>query len=116
MNIIKQLFTPNAVKQINAREFEDIRKSNSNAVVLDVRTDREFQQHNIPGALHINLQSRSFSDKIDELDKSKTYLVYCRSGRRSAMACKLMQNKGFQDCQNLSGGIMSWETFTNHSN
>ena len=116
MNFLKQLFKSTPVKQLDAGAFEQIRQTDPNAVVIDVRTDREFNQHQVPGALHINLQSRSFSGELSKLDKSARYLVYCRSGRRSAMACKLMAGMGFQDCNNLSGGILAWEQYVKQSN
>jgi rhodanese-related sulfurtransferase len=75
-----------------------------NAVLLDVRTPDEFAGGTIPGALNVDFFSTSFTQKVDKLDKSATYFVFCRSGNRSGQACKIMHQMGF-DVRNLSGGI-----------
>ncbi|HAY35298.1 MAG TPA: rhodanese-like domain-containing protein, partial [Bacteroidetes bacterium] len=49
-----------------------------------------------------------FEDALDELDKRKKYLVYCRSGNRSRQAMFLMRDLGFEEVNNLSEGIISW--------
>jgi rhodanese-related sulfurtransferase len=80
----------------------------SGAVVLDVRTNGEFKSGHIEKAVQIDISSNGFTDKIGQLDKNKTYLVYCRSGNRSATACRVMAANGFTNLFNLSGGIGAW--------
>jgi len=83
---------------------------NSNAVVLDVRTLDEVTQGVIPNALHIDIfKGQGFIDEVEQLPKDKTYFVYCRSGRRSAQACDVMQKLGFKETYNLLGGILEWQ-------
>ncbi|MAX79377.1 MAG: rhodanese [Crocinitomicaceae bacterium] len=96
-------------ENINATAFEKEVASNSDAVLVDVRTREEFEAGHIPGAVNIDISSFDFADKISELDKAKQYLVYCRSGARSFNACNIMVNEGFQKLTNLQGGIMSWQ-------
>ncbi|MGB0306012.1 MAG: rhodanese-like domain-containing protein [Flavobacteriaceae bacterium] len=80
------------------------------AVVLDVRTEEEFESGYIPNAKNIDLRMGSgFIDEINSLDKSKSYYVYCRSGARSAQAVQLMRDLGFNKTYNLLGGILEWE-------
>ena len=80
------------------------------AVVLDVRTEDEFDQGIIPNAINIDIyKGQGFIYKLEELDKSKTYYVYCRSGARSGQACKIMNELGFEKAYNLVGGILAWE-------
>jgi rhodanese-related sulfurtransferase len=55
------------------------------------------------------VRSPDFEKKVAELPKGKTYLVHCRSGRRSVTACDKMSAIGFGDCYNLLGGIEAWE-------
>ena len=82
----------------------------ANAVVLDVRTEDEFDQGIIPNAINIDIyKGQGFIYKLEELDKSKTYYVYCRSGARSGQACKIMNELGFEKAYNLVGGILAWE-------
>ena len=69
---------------------------NPKFILLDVRTPQEFSTGHIKGALNINFSAPDFASKIDELDKSATYLVYCKVGGRSSKAMKLMQEKGFK--------------------
>ncbi len=85
------------------KEFQ----ASKNAVLLDVRTAMEVRSGALPGALHIDIMSPSFAQKIAVLDRSKTYFIYCRSGNRSAQACQIMHRQGF-DVRNLMGGIGAW--------
>ena len=55
------------------------------------------------------MKNPGFSDEIQKLDKTKPYLVYCRSGRRSAAAMQQMKDAGFTNVTNLDGGIMGWQ-------
>ncbi len=77
-------------------------------VVLDVRTPGEIVQGKINGAIEIDFKGPDFEQKIAELDKNKTYLVYCRSGGRSSNTCDLMEKKGFKKVHNLLGGYSKW--------
>ncbi len=82
--------------------------NNPDVVILDVRTPREVAQGAIEGAVNINLYEPDFDQKIEKLDKSKTYLVYCRSGHRSVTASNKMLSKGFTKVYNLLGGYNAW--------
>lgn len=92
-----------------ARVIIEERKGAPDFIVLDVRTVDEFSGGHIEGAENIDVKSASFSDDIGKLDKSKTYLVYCRSGRRSAAAVEIMQQAGFTDIYVMPGGILGWQ-------
>lgn len=97
-------------KNIEPEEFKKLKEENPDAVILDVRTPPEKQEGYIPGYQMVNFNDPLFPDKLEELDKDKTYLVYCRSGNRSGQACRLMKEKGFKTCYNLDGGIIAWNT------
>jgi phage shock protein E len=77
-------------------------------VILDVRTKEEFNEGHIANAININVESDTFLSEIAKLDKSKTYAVYCRSGRRSADAVAKMSNEEFISLANLNGGVIDW--------
>lgn len=84
-------------------------KNEKKAIVIDVRTPAEWQQGVIEGtSLFIDYNSPSFKQQLAKLDKSKTYVVYCRSGARSAGASQVMVDNGFKNVINMQGGIMSW--------
>jgi rhodanese-related sulfurtransferase len=77
-------------------------------VLLDVRTPEETAQGKIEGTITLDFKNPNFAAEVEKLDKSKTYLVYCRSGNRSGKACKLMAEKGFTNLFNLAGGYLAW--------
>jgi rhodanese-related sulfurtransferase len=101
------LKTKKNYEDVNAATFKTL-MSETSGIILDVRTPAEFKQSAIDGAINIDCMGSNFVKKIEELDKSKTYFVYCRSGNRSGSACKLMGNAGFENLYNLSGGLMRW--------
>ena len=79
------------------------------SVILDVRTEEEFESGYIKGALNMDIHGGAdFLASIDALDKSKSYFVSCRSGARRAQACQLMIQKGFIAVYNLDGGVLNW--------
>ncbi|MFC1987165.1 rhodanese-like domain-containing protein [Chloroflexota bacterium] len=82
-------------------------KSNHDFVIIDVRTPEEFADGHLENALNINFNSGTFSDDINKLDKDKTYLVYCRTGNRSAQAAAVMADLGFREIYDM-GGIIDW--------
>jgi len=79
-----------------------------NSVLLDVRSAGEFEAGRIKGARNIDVSSRDFLGQLEKLPKDKTYLVYCRSGNRSGMACQIMADLGFKNVKNLQRGLMTW--------
>ena len=100
--------TQPAVKKISLEEFEKMRKDKG-AVVLDVRTPREFEAGHVPGAVNIPWQSPDFDKQVEKLDKSKTYLVHCYSGSRSAAATKEMTKLNFDHLFDFSGGMRAYQ-------
>lgn len=75
------------------------------AVLLDVRTTGEFSQGHLPGAINVPVQD--LDQRLDELDPKKSYVVYCRSGARSARAKRLLESKGFSGVSDL-GAMSRW--------
>lgn len=98
----------NDIDVIEAHDLIVENNSDPKLVILDVRTPDEYSSERIEDSQNINFNSGNFKRKVNELDKTKKYLVYCRSGRRSANAVKEMKKLGFEDVLNISGGIMKW--------
>ena len=78
-------------------------------VLLDVREDYERSEFNI-GGIHVPL-----GDLMGSLDKlaphkDEEIIVYCRSGKRSAMAAQLLGQSGFKNVRNLDGGMLAWQS------
>ncbi|MCG8569925.1 MAG: rhodanese-like domain-containing protein [Spirochaetes bacterium] len=84
-------------------------KNNSDFVILDVRTSGEYNDGYIKDAENIDYYGNDFEDNLKDLDKDKTYLIYCRSGNRSSKTLKIMKNLGFDDLSNMLGGIGAWQ-------
>lgn len=96
-----------AYKNVDVNGFEQLIKSDS-VQLVDVRRADEFAEGHIPGAIHIDVLTPSFlSVALTKLDKHRPCAVYCRSGKRSAMAAALLAKEGFT-VTNLSGGILAW--------
>ena len=85
-------------------------KDNSNFVILDVRTPEEFLGEYIENAVNLDYYSDTFRNDLDKLDKNKTYLIYCRSGRRSENALNIMKELDFREVYNMLGGIIKWKS------
>lgn len=85
-------------------------ENDENAFILDVRTEDECNEGMIPEAVNIDIyKGQGFIYLIEELDKSKNYYVYCRSGGRSGQACSIMNQLGFKNTYNLLGGMLEWK-------
>lgn len=94
---------------LRAKKFNRWRQQ-SNTIVLDVRTPEEFKEGHIPGARNIDVkQDSSFRQQVLQLDPSKRYLLYCRTGKRSTKAMVILTQAGFPKLYQLKGGIESWK-------
>jgi len=96
-------------KNVSPDEAEKLLKENPNIVVLDVRTEDEFKSGHIPGAKNLSILSPDFAKQLAALDKSKTYLVHCAAGHRSARACLAMDEQKFTSILHLNEGFKAWE-------
>ena len=90
-----------------AKELIMSSHNNMDFIILDVRTPEEYDRGHLKNAILINFYNPNFSHELDQLDKSKDYLVYCRSGGRSLNATKMMVEKGFTTVMNLKRGVGS---------
>ncbi len=95
---------------LTQEEFKNMEANLSEDVVLlDVRTDSEVAKGMIEGAIQIDYRKDNFRDEVAKLDSSKTYVVYCRSGGRSAKASKIMAEEyGHRNVKNLLGGYSKY--------
>lgn len=95
---------------ISQQEWWEKAQEDSNAVILDVRTEDEWNRGIIPGAINIDIyKGQGFIYAVEELDKAKNYYIYCAAGGRSGQACNIMQQLGFETTYNLVGGISQWD-------
>ena len=94
-------------KKPDINESVEIFKQTPGAVLLDVRTEEEFNEGHIPGSINISVQ---YINKIESMveDKETPLFVYCRSGRRSGNATVFLKRMGYTNVNNI-GGIMSYK-------
>jgi thioredoxin 1 len=97
----------NAYK-LDVTSFETMLEKNNQAILLDVRTPEEYAGGYIRNAVLMNFYD-DFNSKTKDLDKSKTYFVYCKAGPRSTSAAATLREQGFKEVYELAGGIMAWE-------
>ena len=76
--------------------------------LIDVRTPAEFDQGHLEGAELVDFNAPDVRDRIAEFDPSGDYVIYCRSGNRSAGAREIMTELGFEDVADIDGGIAAW--------
>ncbi|MCM3411385.1 rhodanese-like domain-containing protein [Metabacillus litoralis] len=98
------------MKQFTAKEVENMLTQGRSVNIVDVREVEEVQAGKIPCAFHIPLGLLEF--RMNELDKSKEYILVCRSGGRSGRAYQFLENQGF-NVINMTGGMLDWEGETN---
>ena len=97
------------MENLTSNELIDKLDNDKNAFLLDVRSEEEYEESNIPNSKLLNIRDpQSFMDGLQDLDKSKNYYVYCHSGVRSVQACQIMKTFGFNNLYNLIGGISKW--------
>jgi rhodanese-related sulfurtransferase len=101
------------VNTVESAEMIKKNLKNKNFIILDVRTPEEYADGHLANARNIDFKATDFAEKVGKLDKSKSYLVYCRSGHRSASAVEIMKTQSFQTIYNLDGGITQWTTDKN---
>ena len=89
-----------AVRVVAAADAVDVLDERT---VIDVRTPEEFAAGHVAGAININVEAPDFGEQIAALDAEDAYLVYCRSGRRSAVAADEMAEAGFTDIIDAGG-------------
>jgi rhodanese-related sulfurtransferase len=87
-----------------AHELIQTSRTNPNFVILDVRTPGEFSEGQLANAINIDFYADTFRQEMNQLEREKTYLVYCRRGVRSDRTLPMMQEMGFQRVYNLLWG------------
>ena len=99
------------IEDVTAQEASTLIQDNldnPNFVIVDVRTPEEYDEGHVEKAINIDFRSENFRNEIDKLKKDKTYLIYCRSGRRSADALNIMKELDFTRIYHMNGGILEW--------
>jgi len=101
-----------SVHNLNVSEANDLindNLENQHFIILDVRTPAEYAEGHITNSVNADVEAADFTVEITIYDKDNTYLVYCRSGRRSLTAADIMIKQGFRDVYNMLDGITEWQ-------
>ena len=97
----------NIFENVDVNHFEQFVRSDS-VQLVDVRTPAEYAEGHLAGAVNINVKDSAFlTNALARLDRKRPCAVYCRSGKRSAIAALLLAGKGYS-VTNLRGGIIAW--------
>lgn len=97
------------MKNLNQREWQEASATDENAVIIDVRTVEECKLGMIENATNLDIMNtENFIAKVEKMDKSKNYYLYCAAGGRSGNACNIMTEMGFENVFNLMGGFSCW--------
>lgn len=94
-----------AVSTVDATQFLQV-VAEPEVTVIDVRTPEEYASGHLAGAVNLDVEDPGFAAAIQTLDPEQAFAVYCRSGRRSAVAADAMAGAGFSQVTNLSGGLV----------
>ena len=97
-----------SVELITVEEMDSLVQL-GNVQLIDVRTQEEYNEGHIEGALNINFYDDNFEELVEQVDKSKPVAVYCGKGGRSAKCASYMKNAGFTKIYDLNGGITEWK-------
>ena len=94
-------------RKISAEEAREIMQSAGNYILLDVRTEQEYMENRIDGAVLIPDYELTARAESELPDKNAVILIYCRSGRRSANAAQELTDMGYMNIYDF-GGILDW--------
>jgi len=97
------------IRPEEALKMIDEHKDDSNLVILDVRPKEEFEEEHVPGAINLDYEGHEFKKKVEEIDKEKNYIIYCRSGVRGEYFMSIMKELGFPHVYNILGGFVGWK-------
>jgi rhodanese-related sulfurtransferase len=96
------------ISAMQSKELIEKNKNNKDFVIIDCRTKGEFDMAHIKDSVLIDFYDPSFTQEINNLDKEKTYLIYCATGSRSKAAIGLMVRAEFKEVYNMMYGITQW--------
>ena len=100
------LHSQNEIKSIDFDEYSSLSKS-KDFLIVDVRTTEEYKISRINNSININFYDEKFINMFKKIDYDKHVLIYCRSGRRSLEAAKILTDEGFGKIYDLKGGILA---------
>lgn len=98
-----------AYSELNYQEFDNQIKQDSNFIIVDVRTSKEYRNGHMKNSINVSYFGSTFTDSIKTLLRDKTVYMYCQTQHRSPLASRKMKKLGFHKIIDLKGGFMKWE-------
>ncbi|PZP49598.1 MAG: hypothetical protein DI598_07440 [Pseudopedobacter saltans] len=99
----------NAQDSLSPKVFKQTIEANTNAVLIDVRTPKEFEEGHLEKAKNIDFKNPNFLQKIDSLNRNTPIYLYCLAGSRSSAAAQKLKANGFTNIKQLDGGYLAWK-------
>lgn len=93
---------------VSVSDLNRVVEGGGDVIILDVRTPSEVSEGYVENAQNLDINGSTFKQQAEQLDKSKTVYVYCRSGHRSQIASNKLIEMGFSDVRNVEGGFLAW--------
>lgn len=97
------------ITNLTANQFKEMIATDKTVTIIDLRTTNEIEKGFISGSIQIDYLGKNFDTQMADLDKNKTYFVYCQAGGRSADAAGYMEKQGFKKVYNLEKGFADWK-------
>lgn len=99
---------PFAVPEITPTELKARMDAGDAPAMVDVREPYEAEIADLPERGQLRIPQAQLQQRLDELDPAREYVVYCRSGNRSAWATAMLRQRGYENVLNLKGGVLGW--------
>ncbi len=96
------------IQNVSAKQAAELLAKQPDLGIIDVRTPQEFAQGHLKGAINVNFKAPDFDQKLAKLDKTKPYLLHCRSGHRSGNALRHFRALGFRKIYHMNKGMNDW--------
>lgn len=110
-NQVEKVTSTEEIQQIisSLNNVNQVDLSNPNNVLIDVRTPEEYAEGHVPGAINLNVKDNNFGKKVSELDSTKNYYIYCRSGVRAKSAEAIMLENNLKKVHTFQDGMLTYE-------
>ncbi|MGD1848789.1 MAG: rhodanese-like domain-containing protein [Salibacteraceae bacterium] len=99
---------PKEYKALAPQAYKKALQSDSNCVLIDVRTRLEYREGHLKGAINIPYSGPGYGHKVDSLDTNLQVFVYCATAHRSPMVVRSLRRRGFTHVFDLKGGYTAW--------
>lgn len=108
MAVVFNCTRPDSAAILDPNAFERKLAATPDRYLIDVRTPEEHREGYLEHSVLINIHERDFTDRLDQLDRSKPVFLYCASGIRSERAAAILDELGFREIYTLDGGTRDW--------